>query len=160
MKRRYFAHIAFLSFLLILSNFFPSKGAASANSETLKGMLAGGADEASLCDSVKHAMGEGIKTKEVVKTAVEMGHNPCFVVKCAVVSGGSLEEIIDGASEAGVTPDVVSRCCMDAGAEGGDVATDLARVCYGLGYSDPPQTQTLTMPDIPAEPPVISPHTF
>jgi hypothetical protein len=157
MKRAYLVYIAILSFVL-LCNPLPSKGVASSTSETLKDILADGADEASLCSSVKRAMGKGLNTKDIVRVAVEMGHNACLVIKCGVMAGGNPEDVINGVTDAGITSDVVARCCVDAGVRAGEVATDLARVCYGLGYSEP--AQTLTMPDIPADPPVISPHTF
>ena len=158
MKRRYLLHIVFVSFALLLCNPFPVKGAEGfpTSSQTFKDMLSGNAGNGSVCSSVKQA--------------VELGHNACLVIKCAVMSGGNLEDVINGATDAGVTSDVVARCCIDAGAGTGEVAKSLARVnlpglCYGLGYSEEglgysEPAQPITMPDIPSEPPVISPHTF
>jgi hypothetical protein len=158
MKSKYLEYIAIFSFLLLLCHPFPSKAEASSGSDTLKDMLSGGTGGESVCSSVKQAVGEGLNARDVVRAAVEMGHNACLVIKCAVYSGGSLENIIDGATDAGVACDVVSRCCMDAGVRAEEVATNLVRVCDGLGYSEPPQT--LTMPVFPADPPAISPHRF
>ena len=130
MKRRYLLHIVFVSFALLLCNPFPVKGAEGfpTSSQTFKDMLSGNAGNGSVCSSVKQAVGEGMNAKDVVKVAVELGHNACLVIKCAVMSGGNLEDVINGATDAGVTSDVVARCCIDAGAGTGEVAKSLARV--------------------------------
>ena len=157
MKKRYLAYVAIFSCALVLCNPLPSRGASS-TAETLKDISPGKAGEGSVCSSVKQAVGKGLSAKDAVRNAVEKGNDACLVIKCALMSGGNPDDVIAGATDAGVTSDVVSRCCMDAGVGAGEVAANLSRVCYGFGYSEPPQT--LTMPDLPAEPPVISPHTF
>ncbi len=91
--------------------------------------------EQEICIAVKKAIQDGLNTKEVVKTGIQLGHSACLVVKCAIEGGGNLKEIITGAIEAGATPDVVSRCAVDAGADPKEIAgyimlAGLPDVCY------------------------------
>jgi hypothetical protein len=76
---------------------------------------------------------EGMNTREVVKTAIDMGHSACYVVKSSLGGGGGLEETIFGAIDAGATTDVCSRCAIEGGAYPQDVAKVLEQ--QGLAYT-------------------------
>ena len=80
--------------------------------------------EKDICLVVKKAILEGMNTKEVTKTCIEMGHDACLVIACAIEAKGNLEQIFIGAREAGVTSDVFSRCALEAGAD----ALEIARI--------------------------------
>lgn len=85
-----------------------------------------------ICPVVKKTIKEGLDTKEVTKTCIQMGHDACLVVKCGIEANGNLEQIITGALEAGTTPDVCSRCALEVGAD----PQQLARLLEaGLGYT-------------------------
>jgi len=81
---------------------------------------------------VKKTIKEGLDTKEVTKTCIQMGHDACIVVKCGIEANGNLEQIITGALEAGTTPDVCSRCALEVGADPQQLAKLLEA---GLGYT-------------------------
>jgi len=85
-----------------------------------------------ICSVVKEVLLEGMNTKEVTKTSIDLGHDACLVIRCAVEANGSLQQIIDGAIEAGATSDVCSKCAIDAGADPRAVAQALET---GLGYT-------------------------
>ncbi|OGW38106.1 MAG: hypothetical protein A2Y97_08480 [Nitrospirae bacterium RBG_13_39_12] len=87
-----------------------------------------------ICSAVKKTIKDGMNTREVVRTGIELGHSACLVVKCAIAGGGNLKEIITGAIEAGAPSNVVSRCSMDAGADPKAVSTIIVQAgllgCY------------------------------
>lgn len=68
------------------------------------------------CSGVKRALSAGTDARLVVRTAVELGYNPCQMIRCVLeTKAGQLdttlcERVIRGAVEAAVQPDVVSRC--------------------------------------------------
>jgi hypothetical protein len=117
--------------------------------------------EKDICNVIKKTIKEGINTKDVTKTSIEMGHDACTVVKCAIDAGGNLQDIISGALEAGTTPDVCSRCAMDAGADPLEIAKALEQ---GLGYSPPVEaglkTINIGLPGGDVSGGVISPSSF
>lgn len=132
---------------------------------SLKAILSGkGAAGSNICGEVQAAIKDGKGAKDVVKTAVELGHSACLVVKCALHAGGSAEDVIGGAMEAGATSDVVSRCALDAGAEAKEVDRGLLRAGVGFGYiepeGDPPLDPPLPPPIPPPGPPPISNSSF
>jgi hypothetical protein len=91
--------------------------------------------EAEVCNAIQKTIQSGFKTKDVVKTGIQLGHRACLVIKCAIEGGGDLKEIVTGAIEAGASPDIVARCCVDAGADpkqvGGFIMiAGLPDVCY------------------------------
>jgi hypothetical protein len=73
--------------------------------------------EKEICMSIKEAIKDGLNTKQVVMTAIKLGHSACLVVKCAIEGGGDLKEVVTGAIEAGAMSNVVARCSVDAGAD-------------------------------------------
>jgi len=85
-----------------------------------------------ICPVVKKTIKEGLDTKEVTKTCIQMGHDACIVVKCGIEANGNLEQIITGALEAGTTQDVCSRCALEVGADPQQLAGLLGP---GLGYT-------------------------
>jgi hypothetical protein len=89
-------------------------------------------EEKDICPVVKKNIREGLSTKEITKSCIQLGHDACLVVRCAVEADGKLEQIITGAIEAGTTSDVCARCAMNAGADPKAIAAILAP---GLGYS-------------------------
>ncbi len=119
--------------LLLMAPLVP--GSVSAQ-ETLKDLLAKKyKEEKDICPVVKKTIREGLNTKEITQSCIEMGHDACLVVRCAVEAKGNLEQIIAGAIAAGTTSDVCSRCAMNAGADPKDIARVLET---GLGYSPVP----------------------
>jgi hypothetical protein len=86
--------------------------------ETMKKILAGKYNEdKDICIVVKKSITGGLNTKDVTKTAIQMGHDACLVIRCGIEAEGNLEQIITGALEAGTTSDVCSRCAIEAGAD-------------------------------------------
>jgi hypothetical protein len=103
--------------------------------ETVKDVITGQYSvEKDICTVVKNTIRNGMDTKEVTKTAIQMGHDACLVVRCAIEADGSLEDIINGAMEAGTTKDVCAKCAVIAGADPAVVAGLLETA---LGYSPP-----------------------
>lgn len=101
--------------------------------ETLRNILAKEyTAQKDICPVVKKTIKEGLDTKEVTKTCIQMGHDACLVVKCGIEANGNLEQIIIGALEAGTTPDVCSRCALEVGADPQELARLLGP---GLGYT-------------------------
>jgi len=101
--------------------------------ETLRNILAKEySAQKDICAVVKKTIKEGLDTKEVTKTCIQMGHDACIVVKCGIEANGNLEQIIIGALEAGTTPDVCSRCALEVGADPQQLAGLLGP---GLGYT-------------------------
>jgi hypothetical protein len=130
--------------------------------ETLKDILSKKyTEEKDICNVVKKVIKEGLNTKDVTKTSIEMGYDACLVIKCAIEAEGNLQDIISGALEAGVTPDVCSRCAMDAGADPLEIAKALEQ---GLGYSPPLEaglkTIEIGLPGGEVAGGVISPSSF
>lgn len=119
-------------------------------SEAMKDKLYENNGQNNICSAVKSTINEGMNTRDVVRTAIELGNSPCLVVKCAVYAGGDLKQIISGAIESGATSDVVSRCAIDAGANAGEVSASLmgagVSLCYfepeGLPYTPPGDNPT------------------
>jgi hypothetical protein len=92
-------------------------------------------EEKDICPVVKKNIREGLNTKEITKSCIQLGHDACLVVRCAIEADGNLEQIITGAIEAGTTTDVCARCAMIAGADPKAIASILQT---GLGYSPLP----------------------
>jgi hypothetical protein len=78
--------------------------------------------EKDICTTVKKTINEGLNTKDIVKTGIQLGYSACLVIKCAIMAEGNLKDIVYGAIEGGTPPEVVARCATDAGAEAKDVA--------------------------------------
>ena len=86
--------------------------------ETLRQQSAAGR---STCTGVQRTISAGTDATLVVRTAVELGYNPCQVLRCALEGKTPpdtgketfCEKVIRGAVAAGVAPDVVSRCSAD-----------------------------------------------
>ncbi|MEW6586436.1 MAG: hypothetical protein AB1442_12600 [Nitrospirota bacterium] len=130
---RHKKYIVFLLLGILAGVFFllPPAGAE----ETLKDTIARKyAQTKDICPVVKQTINDGINTKEICKSSIELGHDACVVIRCAIAAEGDLLQIITGAIEAGATPDVCSRCAIEAGADPKDVAKALET---GLGYSPP-----------------------
>jgi hypothetical protein len=109
---------------------------AHAEAPPVKNMLSGNkAKEAEICNAIQKTIKDGFKTKEVVKTGIQLGHRACLVIRCAIEGGGDLKEVITGAIEAGAAPAVVARCSVDAGADPKEVGgfimlAGFPDVCY------------------------------
>jgi len=115
-----------------VSLLFCLSGSAFAE-QTLKDNLAKRySQEKDICPVVKNAIYEGLNTKDITKSCIELGHDACLVIRCGIEAKGNLRQIILGAIEAGTTSDVCAKCAMDAGAKAGDIAKILEE---GLGYS-------------------------
>ena len=132
------------------------------------------AAERAACDGVQRALAAGQDAALVVRTAVEMGYNPCQVIRCALEGrcGGdepeTLEQAIRGAAAAGVPEDVIARCAGEA-CDPGAVAALLAGIllepnyCY---FSPRPPGAAATLPparpvvDRDSPPAQASPFTF
>ena len=126
------------------------------------------------CDGVQRALAAGQDAALVVRTAVEMGHNPCQVLRCALAGGcggdepETLEQAIRGAAAAGVPEDVIARCAGEA-CNPGAVAALLAGIllepnyCYfsprppGTGAALPPPRPVVDRSSPPAQ---VSPFRF
>ena len=109
------------------------------------------AKEKDICIAVKKTIKEGAKTKEVVKTGIQLGHNACLIVKCAIQAEGNLKEIIIGAIEAGATQDVVARCAIDAEADAREVAQYIREAGFaGLCYVEPQEIEPID-PNLPGD---------
>jgi hypothetical protein len=123
-------------FFFIVVSLFLSAHIAYAEAPPIKNTLSiNKSKETEICNAIQKTIKDGFKTKDVVKTGIELGHRACLVIKCAIEGGGDLKEIVTGAIEAGATPDVVSRCCVDAGADPKEVGgfimlAGLPDVCY------------------------------
>jgi hypothetical protein len=140
----------------------PLIGSPVCAEDTLKNILAKKYNaEKDICPVVKKSIMEGLGTKDVTKSCIEMGYDACLVVRCAVEAKGKLEEIIIGALEAGATSDVCSRCALDAGADPLEIAKALEQ---GLGYSTPLEagltTGEISLPGGSGSGGVISPSSF
>ena len=109
---------------------------AHAEAPPVKNMLSvNKAKEAEICNAIQKTIKDGFKTKEVVKTGIQLGHRACLVIRCAIEGGGDLKEVVTGAIEAGATPAVVARCSVDAGADPKEVGgfimlAGFPDVCY------------------------------
>jgi hypothetical protein len=109
---------------------------AHAEAPPVKNMLSvDKAKEAEICNAIQKTIKDGFKTKEVVKTGIQLGHRACLVIRCAIEGGGDLKEVVTGAIEAGATPAVVARCSVDAGADPKEVGgfimlAGFPDVCY------------------------------
>jgi hypothetical protein len=133
-----------------------------------------GAAGRAACDGVQRALASGQDASLVVRTAVEMGHNPCQVLRCALAGGcggdepETLEQAIRGAAAAGVPEDVIARCAGEA-CDPGAVAALLAGIllepnyCYfsprppGGGAALPPPRPVVDRSSPPAQ---VSPISF
>jgi hypothetical protein len=135
---RYLKQFSFVAFF-----FFLLSQHAFAEVSVADALAKNNVDGKNICSSIQKSIQQEINAKDVVKTAIKLGHSACLVVKCAIAGGGKLADVIPGAIEAGATPDVISRCAIDAGAEASGVAEILSTCslgpCYfvpdGLGYS-------------------------
>lgn len=112
------------------------------------------------CAGVQRALAAGGGAGLVVRTAVEMGYNPCQVIGCALAGrcpaddAEALEQVVGGAAAAGVPAEVIARCAGDA-CDPAAVASLLAWVllepnyCY---FSPRPPDATAPLP--PQRPPL------
>lgn len=132
------------------------------------------AAERTACDGVQRALAGGQDAALVVRTAVELGHNPCQVLGCALAGRcpenepETLESAIRGAAAAGVPQDVIARCAGEA-CDPGAVAALLAVIllepnyCY---FSPRPPGAAAALPpprpvvDRSSPPPQVSPFSF
>lgn len=126
------------------------------------------------CAAIARALGSGTDPALVVRTAVELGYNPCQVIRCALEgrceregAGADLARVLQGAVAAGVPEDIIARCSVEACADPAAVAALLADLllepsyCYfaprepGAPVALPP-VQPLPDRDLPE----ISPYRF
>jgi hypothetical protein len=76
--------------------------------------------ERAACTGVRRTLAAGNDATRVVRTAVELGFNPCEVLRCALegVDGDERDRLcrlaVLGAAQAGVPADVIARCTAAA----------------------------------------------
>lgn len=112
------------------------------------------------CIGAQRALAAGTDARLVVRTAVELGYNPCQIIRCTLATKPDgetttlCEKVLRGAVEAAVPADVISRCssevCDPAAVAAllGDMFLD-PYYCY---FSDRP----LSAPEaLPPPPPII-----
>lgn len=100
--------------------------------------------EKDICTAVKKTIKEGLNTKDIVKTGIQLGYSACLVIKCAIMAEGNLKDIVYGAIEVGTPPEVVARCATDAGAEAKEVAQYISSAGLpGLCYVQPEKLETM-----------------
>ncbi|MBM4145854.1 MAG: hypothetical protein FJ240_06220 [Nitrospira sp.] len=93
---------------------------------------------------MKKTIKEGLNTKDIVKTGIQLGYSACLVIKCAIMAEGNLKDIVYGAIEGGAPPEVVARCATDAGAEAKEVAQHISSAGLpGLCYVQPEKLETM-----------------
>jgi hypothetical protein len=97
-----------------------------------------------ICVAVKKTIKDGLNTKDVVKTGIQLGHSACLIIKCAINAEGNLKEVVTGAIEAGTPTEVVARCATDAGADAKEVAQYISLAGVpGLCYIEPEKLDPL-----------------
>ncbi len=113
------------------------------------------------CTGIQRVMTMGTDATLVVRTAIELGYNPCQVIRCALgknaVPGGQslCEKVIRGAVAAGVQPDVISRCSSEA-CESSAVAALLAATLLEPNYCYFIRQPLVAPAPLPSPEPVIS----
>jgi len=124
------------------------------------------AEDQAICLALRASISKGADALVVARTAIELGHNPCFVIKCTLIGGGDLAKIVTAAIQAGVTSDVISRCAADAGADLNELAALLLRKELGLSICYFPPVEdgvSAILATLPPESPVTgsySPYKF
>jgi hypothetical protein len=164
-------HIRAIAALAILALFGPAqRGAAAESARDL--VRPRSAAERAGCDGIQRARAAGADAALTVRTAVELGYNPCQVIRCALAgrcpadNAPDLEPVIRGAAAAGVPADVVARCAAEACDEPAEVAALLAAVMFEPNYCyfapRPPAPLPPPRPVIDREspPPQVSPYKF
>ena len=145
---------------------FPALCTSAGAADSVKDILSrSGAGD--ICGTVKKIIADRKDARIVVKSAIELGHNPCATIKCALSGGAPVEKVVTGAIEAGVTSAVVSRCALDGGAEAGAINRCLVTAgisqCYiqpaGYPYTPPGPYPDPVVPVIPANQ-TLSPSRF
>ena len=124
------------------------------------------------CDGIQRARAAGADAALTVRTAVELGYDPCQVIRCALAgrcpadNAPDLEPVIRGAAAAGVPADVVARCAAEACDEPAAVAALLAAVmfepdyCYFAPRPPAPLPPPRPVIDRDSPPPQVSPYKF
>jgi hypothetical protein len=150
----------------------PSAGAADPSQDLLRQQSAA---EQAACDGVRRARAGGGDPALVVRTAVELGYQPCQVIRCALAGkcpadgAADLEQVARGAAAAGVPGEVIARCSLEACDDPAAVASVLAAVLLEPDYcyfsSRPPDAQAALPPPRPvidrSTPPAqVSPYRF
>lgn len=149
--------ILLCSAVLLSSEFAAGTVHFYSEKETVRDILSDRTEDA--CTLVKDALGQGLSAKDVVRTALSLGHNSCLVIKCALYGGGNLEDVINGAYDAGMSSDVIAKCCVDAGANPREVAGKLPMTGHlGLYSTEPGPGPVDPMPPAPPRP--VSPYRF
>ena len=106
-------------------------GAAATDQDTLREVLRQqSAAQREGCVAIKRTLATEPDAALVVRTAVQIGYNPCQVIRCAIEGGADLAKVIQGAAEAGVKADVVARCSVEAGADRALVARIFADLVF------------------------------
>ena len=151
----------------------PAANSANLVRETLRQQSAA---EQSGCAGVQRTMSGGADATLVVRTAVELGYNPCQVIRCALEAKATpgtdrlalCEKVVRGAVAAGVPSDVISRCATSV-CDSSAVAAILAATMLEPNYCYfSPQPLVAPAPPPPPEPvfdrslprPQASPFTF
>lgn len=131
-----------------------------------------GAAERAGCAGVQRARAGGAEPALVVRTAVELGYNPCQVIRCALAgrcpadNAPDLEQVIRGAAAAGVATDVIARCTVEACGDPAAVAALLATIllepnyCYFAPGPPAPLPPAQPVIDRGTPPPQVSPYRF
>lgn len=155
MNRSFLVQRLIVMFFIVIFSPVLAKGAVDSplTTQTVRDLSSSKSEE-SVCRAVKKAIKEGQNERTLVKTAIELGHNACFVIKCAVLADGKLEYIINGANDAGVTSDVLSKCCISAGCD----PKELARILATVEPQEP--TDELLNPERVPQLQFISPSSF
>lgn len=125
------------------------------------------ATERGACASLQGVIARGADALLAVRTAIELGYNPCQTIRCALEAGAPLDKVVYGAAQTGVTEDVIARCAVAAGADAAAVAALLAdfladpNFCYfSLRPGPPVMLPTPPVVDRRVPPPQVSPFAF
>ncbi len=116
LKRSMVASLSVAAWLLCGAQRAAAESAADLVRESLRQQSAA---ERAACAGVQRSIAGDFDPMLVVRTAVELGHNPCQTIRCAVEGKISdhqpalCEKVILGAVAAGVPSDVISRCAAD-----------------------------------------------